>query len=266
YMHDGQNLFDAATSFAGEWQVDETCEALIAAGEIEPIIVIGIDNGPNRCGEYTPWFDGGVGCGGQGDAYLTAIETVLMPEIESRYRVEPGETYMSGSSLGGLISAYAGYAFESWSRIAAVSPSYWFDGAEMVNFATQTGRPTSLERFYQDFGTSEGSTTPFNQMRAVALAQGFVEGDDFLSVLAPVHQHNESFWALRFPDILRFLVDAPNCGPADMNADGILDLADLNAFVAAFLSTDPASDFNDDGVYDLADIAAFISAFTAGCG
>jgi hypothetical protein len=86
YMHDGQNLFDAQTSFAGEWRVDEACEALIGAGEIEPVIVVGIENGPNRCGEYTPWRDNGIGCGGQGDAYLAAIRDVLMPEIERRFR------------------------------------------------------------------------------------------------------------------------------------------------------------------------------------
>lgn len=265
YMHDGQNLFDQATSFAGEWRVDEACEALIAAGEIEPIIVVGIDNGPNRCGEYTPWHDNGIGCGGQGDQYLAAVRDVLMPEIESRYRARAGEAYMSGSSLGGLISAYAGYADSTWTRIAAVSPSYWFNGVEMVDFAQATGRPASLERFYQDFGTAEGSLTPFNQMRNVALAQGFVEGDDFLSVIASGHTHSESSWAQRFPDILRFLIDPPACGPADLDGNGTLDLADLNAFVSAFLALDAAADIDSDGQWDLADIALFIAAFNAGC-
>ena len=52
-MHDGQNLFDAATSFSGEWQVDETMEALSAEG-IEAIAV-GIPNaGPGRASDYTP--------------------------------------------------------------------------------------------------------------------------------------------------------------------------------------------------------------------
>jgi predicted alpha/beta superfamily hydrolase len=265
YMHDGQNLFDQTTSFAGEWRVDEACEALIAAGEIEPVIVVGIDNGPNRCGEYTPWFDSGIGCGGQGDAYLAAIRDILIPEIERRYRARPGEAYMAGSSLGGLISAYAGYADSTWSRIAAVSPSYWFNGAEMVDFAESAGRPASLERFYHDFGTAEGSLGPFNAMHTVAVAQGFTEGDDYLAVVASGHTHSETYWAQRFPDILRFLIDPPSCGPADLNDDGTLDLADLNAFVGAFLSLDPLADIDEDGEWDLTDIALFIAAFNAGC-
>ena len=266
YMHDGQNLFDTQTSFAGEWRVDEACEALIASGEIEPIIVVGIDNGPNRCGEYTPWRDNGIGCGGQGDAYLAAIRDLLIPEIERRYRTQAGEAYMAGSSLGGLISAYAGYAFDDWSRVAAVSPSYWFNGAAMVPHAQQAGRPPSLERFYQDFGTAEGSLTPFNQMRTVALGQGFVEGDDFRSVVASGHTHSETYWAQRVPDLLRFLIDAPACGDADLDANGALDLADLNAFVSAFLAMTPAADFDGNGVHDLADVVAFVTAFNAGCG
>lgn len=265
YMHDGQNLFDTQTSFAGEWRVDEACEALISAGEIEPIIVVGIDNGPNRCGEYTPWRDDGIGCGGQGDAYLTAVRDVLMPEIAQRYRVQQGEAYMAGSSLGGLISAYAGYAFDDWSRVAAVSPSYWFNGAAMVGFAQQAGRPASLERFYQDFGTAEGSLTPFNQMRSVALSQGFVEGADFRSVVASGHTHSETFWAQRFPDILRFLIDPPACNAADLDNNSLLDLADISLFVSGFLAQDPAVDFDRDGIFDLDDIVVFVTAFNGGC-
>lgn len=265
YMHDGQNLFDTQTSFAGEWRVDEACEALIGSGEIEPIIVVGIDNGPNRCGEYTPWRDNGIGCGGQADAYLSAIRDTLMPEIARRYRVQPNEAYMAGSSLGGLLSAYAGYAFDDWSRIAAVSPSYWFNGAAMVGFAQQSGRPESLDRFYQDFGTAEGSLTPFNQMRSVALNQGFVEGEDFRSTVAQGHSHSESFWAQRMPQILRFLIDPPACSIADLDNNAQLDLADINGFVTGFLTQDPAVDFDRDGVFDLDDIVEFIAAFNAGC-
>src|SRR5712691_3747433 len=61
YMHDGQNLFDATTSFAGEWGVDETMEELAVEG-LEAI-VIGIPHGEDRVREYTP-FNGG------GDEYL----------------------------------------------------------------------------------------------------------------------------------------------------------------------------------------------------
>src|SRR5689334_23384391 len=54
YMHDGQNLFDAATSYAGEWHVDETLEALSDEG-IEAIVV-GVPNmGVERIHELSPF-------------------------------------------------------------------------------------------------------------------------------------------------------------------------------------------------------------------
>jgi len=65
YMHDGQNVFDAHTSFSGEWQVDETLNALHANGDTG-IIVVAIDNGQNfRIEEYTPWTNTTYG-GGRG--------------------------------------------------------------------------------------------------------------------------------------------------------------------------------------------------------
>ena len=48
YMHDGQNIFDKATSYSGEWEIDETLERLFATGESTGTIVVGIDNGAER--------------------------------------------------------------------------------------------------------------------------------------------------------------------------------------------------------------------------
>src|ERR687896_1243579 len=65
YLHDGQNVFDKATSVGEEWRVDETAQALIAAGEIAPLIMIGVYNtGANRIAEYTPTAIEGKGGGG----------------------------------------------------------------------------------------------------------------------------------------------------------------------------------------------------------
>ena len=60
YLQDGQNVFDGATAFiAGrEWEVDEAAERLIARNEIEPLIVVAVDNGgERRIAEYTPTRD-----------------------------------------------------------------------------------------------------------------------------------------------------------------------------------------------------------------
>ncbi|HHN79080.1 MAG TPA: VCBS repeat-containing protein, partial [Phycisphaerales bacterium] len=58
---------------------------------------------------------------------------------------------------------------------------------------------------------------------------------------------------------------APPC-PADLNGDGLQDLADISTFVLGFTGQDPVADLAEPfGVFDLADITAFISAFNAGC-
>ena len=235
YMHDGQNLFDASKSFAGEWHMDETCQALIASGEIEPLLVVGIENSAARCLEYTPW-PGGPCAGGGGDAYLQAIRDQLIPEVNRRYRTRTGpqNTFMAGSSLGGLITHYAGYAYpDVWGRIAAFSSSLWWAGDIMVSWAATQPRPP-LARYYQDMGTLEaGGLTDANgngiddyiedlrAMRDLAISQGFVEGVDFMSVEAVNHTHSEYWWAQRAPGMLRFLVDPPaavSVGPAPESA------------------------------------------------
>ncbi|MCC6429127.1 MAG: phosphonate ABC transporter ATP-binding protein [Phycisphaerales bacterium] len=283
YMHDGQNLFDQFTSFAGEWKVDEACEALIPAGEIEPIIVVGIENaGSGRCNEYTPWAKPGGPCmGGGADAYLAAIRDVLMPHVDQRYRTRTGQqsAYMSGSSLGGLVSAYAGYAYDAtWGRIAAVSPSYWFRENELFGLASANGKP-GLSRFYQDMGTREsGSMTDQNGngiddyiedlrgMRDIAIGQGFVSGIDFLSVEASNHTHSEFYWAQRVPDMLRFLIDPPGADcPADFDGSGFVDTDDFDAFVQAFELGGDDADFDGSGFVDTDDFDAFVVAFIAGC-
>ncbi|MCA9312440.1 MAG: hypothetical protein KDA21_14600 [Phycisphaerales bacterium] len=251
YMHDGQNLFDDATSFLGEWQVDEACEALIGAGEIEPLIVVGIENaGGGRCDEYTPWASGSLPCtGGGGEAYLQAIRDVLIPEVDARYRTRsgPDSTMQSGSSLGGIISVYAAYAHaDTWGRVAALSSSYWAQ-TPIYSFATQTGRPATLSRLYQDMGTLESGTNDgdgngvndhvdrLRVMRDIALAQGFVEGKDLLIVEGAGHSHNEYWWSQRFPDVLRFLVNPPPpC--ADVTGDGMVNFDDLTVVLQAWAS------------------------------
>lgn len=221
YMHDGQNLFDVTTSFAGEWKIDETCENLISTGQIPPIIVVGIENGAARCNEYTPYATGNLSCGGGASAYLSAVRDILIPRINQLYRTKtgPANTYTAGSSLGGVLATYAGYAFsDTFGRVAALSPSYWAQ-APLYTLATNTGRPGCLTHFYQDMGTIEtGSIKDSNQngiddyietlrqMKTIALAQGFVENIDFKSVEAAGHQHNEFYWSQRMPAILKFLI------------------------------------------------------------
>jgi len=116
YMHDGQNLFDQATSYTDEWQVDETMEALSRGGY--PAIVVGIPNmGEQRIDEYSPFDDPAHGVG-QGHAYLAFIVETLKPLIDQQFRTLPDRlhTGIMGASMGGLISLHA---FSSTARSLA---------------------------------------------------------------------------------------------------------------------------------------------------
>jgi predicted alpha/beta superfamily hydrolase len=224
YMHDGQNLFDVRTSFAGEWHVDEACESLISTGQIEPIIVVGIQNSSSRIIEYTPWPDAGGLPGGGGDAYLVAIRDVLKPEVDRRYRTKPDalNTAMGGSSLGGLISAYAGFTYDAtFGKILAMSSSYWWDDRHMLSYAQSQPKP-DLARFYQDMGTiEEGAPSDddgdgvddyiedVRAMHSICVGKGFVAGFDLLTIEGQNHTHSEVFWSQRLPNALEFLFGGP---------------------------------------------------------
>jgi hypothetical protein len=108
YMHDGQNVFDAATSFVGEWGVDETLDSLHAAGELSLIVVAVDHGGDERFDEYNPWTHPEHG-GGRGDEYVDFLVETLKPYIDAHYRTRPDRlnTGVAGSSMGGLISFYA---------------------------------------------------------------------------------------------------------------------------------------------------------------
>ncbi len=213
YLLDGQNVFDKVTSFAGEWKVDETLEALIPAGEVAPIIVVAIDNaGSSRIDEYTPWFDPGQNDGGGGAAHLAAIADDLVPYIDASYRTltGPEHTGFGGSSLGGLMALYAAYARpDVFGDIAAVSPSIWWDNRQIVAFAAMSAKPAV--RMWMDMGTAEydSAITDLHLMRDAMVDQGFVVGDDLDVFEDPGAGHNEAAWSRRFPDVARYLFPPP---------------------------------------------------------
>ncbi|QGK75173.1 alpha/beta hydrolase [Flavobacterium sp. SLB02] len=124
YMHDAQNLFDAKTSFSGEWNVDEKLDSLKAR-----VIVVGIEHGnEKRIDELTPFKNEKYG-GGNADNYLDFIVKTLKPHIDATYRTKPKakNTIIMGSSLGGLVSYYAILKYpETFGKAGIFSPSFWF--------------------------------------------------------------------------------------------------------------------------------------------
>ncbi|MBK8267367.1 MAG: hypothetical protein IPK83_03310 [Planctomycetes bacterium] len=149
YMHDGQNLFDAATSFIGvEWNADETAERLIKAKKIPPIIIVGIYNTPDRMNEYTPTRDEKRGTGGKGDMYLSFVVNKVKPFIDSTYRTSTKrrDTAIAGSSLGGLISLHMAVRYpNTFARAGVISPALFWDDHEIVRRIEET--PVIVAKF-----------------------------------------------------------------------------------------------------------------------
>ncbi|MGC8728419.1 MAG: alpha/beta hydrolase [Elusimicrobiales bacterium] len=207
YMQDGQNLFDSKESFAGEWEVDESLEKIFSQNQASPFIVVGVDNGgAERLSEYTPWKDLRYG-GGGADEYLKNLKDYLMPEINRRYRTKTGpeNTFIGGSSLGGLLSAYAVFAYpQIWGGALSMSPSYWWADKKFLDWFSSVKKPDNIV-FYQDIGNKEGGEEAeehlnnFREAERLFLNKGFVKNKDFFSLEFEGHYHNEKFWALRFP-------------------------------------------------------------------
>lgn len=223
YLQDGQNVFDGATAFiAGrEWEVDEAAERLIARNEIEPLIVVAVDNGgERRIAEYTPTRTRRAPDGGAADAYGRMLTDELKPWVDRTYRTRPGResTAIGGSSLGALVSLYLGLAHPAvFGGIAALSPSVWWDDEWVVRFVD--GLPSKPDtRVWVDIGTREAdeAVPMVRHLRDALVRKGWRENVDLRYVEAEGARHDEGAWAARTPDVLRFLFPppvAPAAGP-----------------------------------------------------
>jgi predicted alpha/beta superfamily hydrolase len=222
YMQDGQNLFDAATSFSGEWRVDETMEELATEG-LEAIVV-GIPNaGAARLDEYSPWRDRRRG-GGQGEAYLAFLVGTVKPLVDGEFRTrrERQATGVLGSSLGGVISLYAFFRHaDVFGLVGALSPALGFAGGAMLDFLAR--QPRVGGRVYLDSGTREGAfaaldrrlwglaySRPYlrrvRRARRLLEAEGYRRGDDLLYLEDRGALHHEAAWGRRLGGALRFLL------------------------------------------------------------
>ena len=211
YMHDGQNLFDEATSFAGKWGVDEALEE--ASDEGIEAIVVGIPNtGVERMQEYSPFKDARFGGGRAADYVKFVVETVR-PLVDDAFRTtgDREATATIGSSMGGLISLYAFFERpDVFGAVGAASPSLGFAQGAAIEYLERA--PFVGGRIYIDVGTAEGRPEPARYVekvrwaRDLLLRKGYHEGRDLLYVEEDGATHNEAAWAGRFPRLLRFLL------------------------------------------------------------
>ena len=214
YLHDGQNLFDPATSFVPgrTWRVAETTDTVIARQQVEPLIIVGIANtGEHRLEEYTPVRDWKMG-GGEADKYGKLITEELMPSIRSNYRTldGPEHTGLGGSSLGGLVTLYLGLKFSSiFGRLAVLSPSVWWNNKNIIGYVSET-KVDRRPRIWLDIGDAEGRRTVADAELLARRLQinGWKTDIDLHYERVAGGTHDEAAWAQRVGPMLRFLFPA----------------------------------------------------------
>jgi predicted alpha/beta superfamily hydrolase len=208
YMHDAQNLFDDATSYAGEWGIDETLDAFARTRGFEAIVV-GIDHGDaERVRELSPWTNPRYGPAA-GEQYMAFVVDVVKPFIDARYRTRPDRenTAIAGSSMGGLVSHYALLRYpQVFGKAAIFSPSYWYSDAVYTQTLAHPWPAGTRAYFYIGGREGDESVPDLRRMVALLATPDRPPGDITVHV-APEAEHNERAWRAEFPRAIAWLFD-----------------------------------------------------------
>lgn len=203
YMHDAQNLFDAKTAFAGEWNVDETLDSLRMN-----VIVIGIEHGNNkRLEELTPYKHEKHG-GGNADTYLDFIINTLKPHVDKTYRTKTKakHTTIFGSSLGGLISHYAILKHpETFGNAGIFSPSFWFTN-DIYTLTEKTEKIKAKLYFMCGDSESKDMVSDFKKMTTL-VEKRIIKKSYLKQVVIKGGKHNEKLWRENFGEAVKWLLE-----------------------------------------------------------
>jgi predicted alpha/beta superfamily hydrolase len=238
YMHDGQMLFDAATTWnKQEWQVDETVGKLIKDGKIKETIVVGVwNNGDFRHSEYFPQktlellpaetrdyiVKNNLKNKPQADNYLKFLVEELKPYIDKNFSTKPDRknTFIAGSSMGGLISIYAICEYPNvFGGAAGISTHLPMIGdtktphSEAVPAAFRTYLEKNLpkadsRKIYFDYGdqTLDAYYPPLQKkVDEIMKAKSWTE-KAWITRSFPGEDHSEKSWAKRLNIPLEFLL------------------------------------------------------------
>ena len=225
YLNDGQDIFDASESlyFSSEWMVDETITSMIAEGTIDPIIIVGIDNGGrrDRPREYLPYPDKYLTPpepAPKGSLYASFLKSEVIPLIEARYPVrsdKAGRT-LGGSSYGGLIALYVSTVEPGlFGQLLLESPSFYVDDNHVLRDVEQIG--LRVDRVYLGAGTNEiGVESCGDHAGYIEVVRGILDlshilvnqefpVDKILVNIEPCANHSPAAWARRLLAALSFL-------------------------------------------------------------
>jgi enterochelin esterase-like enzyme len=234
YMHDGQSIFDGATSFSKKgWHVDVALGRLLQEGRVKDTIVVGVWNtGSTRWSEYfaqkaVPLIDEPARSiftakflqdKPRADDYLRFLVHELKPLIDKKYVTRPdaANTVIMGSSMGGIISLYAMSEYPHVFGAAACLSTHWIGGFEQntaipqatFNYLRNHLPDPSNHRLYMDRGTTElDALYPPHQDLADALVRekGYT-GANSVSLVFSGAGHNEVAWSKRLESPLTFLL------------------------------------------------------------
>jgi predicted alpha/beta superfamily hydrolase len=211
YMHDGQNLLGAGSTF-GSWKVDRTADELTAAGIIDDVIIVGIDNTPNRANEYN--YSGG----GIVDQYSAFLANEVVPFINATFRTlkGPEHTTIIGSSYGGNAALYTGWHHPHvFGNIGAFSSTLiWNDFALLnkIRDDVKAGKkPLKLclyigdrEKLDEDGNGLANYAEWTVELAQLLIDHGWTVGQDLTYQLGANAVHNEASWAAYIDQPLRF--------------------------------------------------------------
>jgi isoamylase len=206
YMHDGQNLSDPSTAFAGTWRLDEALRDLASRGI--DAIVVGVHNTRERLAEYSPFPDRKHG-GGAGRSYVAFLGDTLKPRIDRQFRTRrmAAHTVIAGSSMGGLISLYAWFQRpDVFGHAAVLSPSLWYGREPLFELLERSRLPRG--RIHLDVGTAEGADTLRDARGLKRLLDEKGIGDRLEYLEDRGGKHEEAAWSRRITGALEFLLRA----------------------------------------------------------
>ncbi|WP_037348595.1 alpha/beta hydrolase [Sediminibacter sp. Hel_I_10] len=207
YMFDAQNLFDAKTSYAGEWEIDEYLDSLTTKDK--EAIIVGIEHGNDkRIDELTPYSHEKHG-GGNGDLFLQFIIKNVKPEIDKTYRTKSSAKFTTifGSSLGGLMALYAVIKYpETFTKAGVFSPAFWINPE--INDFIKTSEILKSTKFYFMAGSAESDTMIADMKKVITLLKvKGIKDKQIKSTVIEGGEHNEKLWRDNFPDAFQWLMN-----------------------------------------------------------